>query len=927
MLYEQLSKERKEQQALDALPEWFTTLGWQMFKDKYLYNALSYRGRLIRIAETAAYYMPKRDVWKQRFFDIMWNGWLAPSTPVLANMGTDRGMPVSCLTGDSWINTKLGGMKQIKDIKLGDEVLTHKGRYMPVINKTSRPSADDLYLLKVRTRQTPIKITGNHQVLTNLGWVRVDELDERKHWIATNRELDVLEKDTVELPLNIYQEEPSTNPGHYTAKILPHEVEVTEELAWALGLWFAEGSLNRNKNTKKIKPYSSHGRSIKITMHHNEEPYLLKWGEIMNKYFGVEFNIHKAKQGLWSNCTINSIVLATFFGQEFGVNCKTKYLPRYLMNMSSKNCRSFLEGFYCGDGRKSSGSKITTPDIRIANPYLCGQLYEMCLRCGLDVSLSLQDKGSSGRSYQLSFFDGGLHPRERKRAYTFIDFADGNRYCRFSLEKLSINEEVFDIEVKEDHSFSVAGVVVHNCSGGYVPDSIDGFYTAQHETALLTQQAFGTSAYLGDIRPRGSSISGGGKASGILPVFKDFVQLSQDVSQGGIRRGAWAGYVSIEHDDFWEIVSYILNEPDDCNVGWNIHDSFIEKLEAEEPEAIKRLQEAMYVKCVTGRGYFFFVDKVNRSRPVRYEELELLIKASNLCTEITLPSDEDHTFTCVLSSMNLAKYDEWKDTDAVFWATVFLDCVAEDFINRGSKIKGLEKAVRFTYKSRALGLGTLGFHTYLQQNNIAIESLEAHFKNMEIYKHLHDESLRASQWMAQELGEPEWCKGHGVRNSHRCAIAPNTSSALICGSVSQGIEPVYQNVYTQGSASGDMYRINPVLLKIMKEKGVYNKKVLEDIASKQGSVQHVDWLDDHQKLVFKTAFEIDQKTLIRLASARQQYICQAQSLNLFFNADEDEQYIMEVHKEAFLDPNIKSLYYLRSLAGVQTSKECLSCEG
>jgi len=278
---------------------------------------------------------------------------------------------------------------------------------------------------------------------------------------------------------------------------------------------------------------------------------------------------------------------------------------------------------------------------------------------------------------------------------------------------------------------------------------------------------------------------------------------------------------------------------------------------------------------------------------------------------------------CVLSSMNLAKYDEWKDTDAVFWATVFLDCVAQDFITKGSKIKGLEKAVRFTEKSRALGLGTLGFHTYLQQNNIAIESLEAHFKNLEIYKHLHDGSLRASEWMAKELGEPEWCKGYGVRNSHRTAIAPNTSSALLCGSVSQGIEPVYQNVYTQGSASGDMYRINPVLLDIMKTKGVYNKKVLEDIASKQGSVQHVDWLDDHQKLVFKTAFEVDQKTLIRLASTRQQYICQAQSLNLFFNADEEEQYIMEVHKEAFLDPNILSLYYMRSLAGVQTSKECL----
>ncbi|CAB4127378.1 NrdE-prime, ribonucleoside-diphosphate reductase, alpha chain [uncultured Caudovirales phage] len=298
------------------------------------------------------------------------------------------------------------------------------------------------------------------------------------------------------------------------------------------------------------------------------------------------------------------------------------------------------------------------------------------------------------------------------------------------------------------------------------------------------------------------------------------------------------------------------------------------------------------------------------------------------CTEIALFSDEDHTFSCVLSSMNASKYDEWKDTDAVFHATVFLDCVNQDLIEIGKNIKGLEKVVRFAEKSRALGLGLLGFHTYLQDNMIAFESFEAHLKNIEIFQHLDKESKRATEWMAYQYGEPFWCKGYGVRNTHRIAIAPNLSSALICGSVSQGIEPIYKNAYVQNTAAGKMDRVNPSLLNLMKEKDVYSPEVVKDIIRNNGSVQHVDWLTDEEKLVFKTAFEIDQKTIIKLASVRQKYIDQAQSINLFFSADESEEYISEVHKLAFQDKWIKSLYYIRSETGVQTSKEsCLACHG
>ena len=467
-----------------------------------------------------------------------------------------------------------------------------------------------------------------------------------------------------------------------------------------------------------------------------------------------------------------------------------------------------------------------------------------------------------------------------------------------------------------------------SCSGGYIKDSVSGFYEGRLETAVLTKNGFGTSAYLGDIRSRGSNISSGGKTSGTLPVFQMFVDDMRKITQGVSRRGAWAGYLPIDHDDFWEVAQYLEHHPDDLNVGWNISDSFIERLNSGDEDALKRWKRVLKVRAVTGKGYLFFVDKVNRSNPDMYKDLGLDVKASNLCTEITLHSSSDHTFTCVLSSMNASRFDEWEENNSVFIATVFLDCIAQVFIDEAKGIKHLENAVKFTEKGRALGLGVLGFHTYLQNKMIPIEGLEAHMINVDIFRHLHDESLKASQWMATEWGEPEWCRGYGVRNTHRTAVAPNTSSALLCGGVSQGIEPVVANVYKQGSAAGNLWRINPSLLKIMKDRGVYNDETIERIGMNNGSILEETWLNDEEKQVFKTAYEIDQGALLRLANTRQPYICQAQSLNLFFDADEEEEYISQIHKEACLSENIKSLYYMRSSAGVQASKgECVACEG
>ena len=466
-----------------------------------------------------------------------------------------------------------------------------------------------------------------------------------------------------------------------------------------------------------------------------------------------------------------------------------------------------------------------------------------------------------------------------------------------------------------------------SCSGGSVQDSVDDFYKSRHEAAMLTKYGFGTSAYLGNIRPRGSKISKGGKSSGVIPVFKGFVQDMRDIAQGSSRRGAWAGYLPIEHKDFDELADLVLSEPDDANVGWNISNEFIDKLNKGDAEATRRYQKAMKLKMVTGKGYFCFIDKINAKRPVAYARNDLRVKASNLCDEITLFADDQHSFTCVLSSLNVAKYDEWKDTDAVFWATVFLDCVAEEFIQKAEGVSGLEKAIRFTKKGRALGLGQCGLHTYLQSKMIPFESLKAHLISTSVAKHIYNESLRASQWMAEKLGEPEWCKGLGLRNTHRIAVAPTKSTAVLMGGVSEGINPDPAMSYTQMTAAGEVERINPTLLEIMKKCGAYTKQNITDIKDKMGSVQHVNWLTDEQKGVFKTAFEIDQETVVRMASARAAYIDQWQSLNLFFAADEDPAWISRVHKKAFNDPNILGLYYIYTQAGVQASKEeCQACQ-
>lgn len=467
-----------------------------------------------------------------------------------------------------------------------------------------------------------------------------------------------------------------------------------------------------------------------------------------------------------------------------------------------------------------------------------------------------------------------------------------------------------------------------SCAGSVVGDSVRGFYDNYREVALLTKEGFGTASDLSGVRPRGSKISKGGKASGVMPVIQHHIQDMRDVAQGTARRGAWAAYLNIEHGDFWEVIQYLEKHPDDFNIGWIITDEFIAKLNAGNKQAHKRFQRAMKVKMIFGKGYFFFIDKVNRNRPQMYKDLGFMVKASQLCTEIFLHSDETkYTYTCVLAWMNLSKADEWKDTDAAFVATVFLDCVVSEFIEQASQIVGLEKAVAATKAGRAIGLGAGGYHTYLQEHDMPFDSVDAHMFNVTIFKHINNQSLEASKWLAKELGEPEWCKGYGLRFTHRMAVAPTKSTALIYGGISEGINPDAAMCFTQKTSAGDVDRVNAPLLALLKRKGLDIEACIADVVLGYGSVQHVSWLTEEEKDVFKTAFEINQRVILREAAARQKEIDQGQSLNLFIDKELGEKEIAKIHQEAFLMEWIHSLYYVYSSRGVvSSSSECTSCQ-
>lgn len=477
-----------------------------------------------------------------------------------------------------------------------------------------------------------------------------------------------------------------------------------------------------------------------------------------------------------------------------------------------------------------------------------------------------------------------------------------------------------------------------SCNGISVSDNIDSIFQKNHELAMLSKHGAGVSLYLGNIRSRGKDITGNGKSSGIIGWCKNYDSTVSSVSQGSTRRGAAALYLDVDHGDIEDFI-HLRRPTGDLNLrclnlnhGVCITDAWMHEMLDGDAKKRKIWEMLLTNRVETGEPYLFFTDNVNRQNPECYKANGLKVTSSNLCTEIFLFVNTSHSFVCCLSSLNLVKYNEWKDTDTVEIAVRFLDAILEEYIRKSENVPGLECSRRSAIKGRALGLGVLGWHSLLQQCMIPFDSFEAMQLNNEIFKTMRIRADAETKRLAEELGEPEWCKGFGRRNTHCLAVAPTVSNSTISGGHSAGIEPIAANIYSQKSAKGTFIRKNPQLEQLLEQRNKNTPEIWRSINEQLGSIQHLDFLTDEEKAVFLTAREINQHAIIKQAAQRQKYIDQGQSVNLFFASNASPKYIHEVHLAAW-EQGLKTLYYCRSEGVIRgdlafrSKEECTACEG
>ena len=487
-----------------------------------------------------------------------------------------------------------------------------------------------------------------------------------------------------------------------------------------------------------------------------------------------------------------------------------------------------------------------------------------------------------------------------------------------------------------------------SCFGIDVADSILDIGNKNLEMMLLAKHGGGVGVGINMIRPAGANITGNGTSDGTVPFCKIYDSSILATNQGAVRRGAASVNLNIDHAD-WEDWLEIREPKGDINrQSLNLHqctiigDKFMRKLRDGDKVARRKWGKLLQKRKATGEPYIMYKGNVNKNNPSAYKDNALKVFMTNICSEIVLHTDENHSFVCCLSSLNLAKYHEWKDSNLIYDSIWFLDGVLEEFIQKSKNRRGFENAVRSAEKGRALGLGVLGWHTYLQQKGFPFEGLLAQYETRRIFSQIKIESERASMALADTYGEPLWCVGTGFRNTHLRAIAPTVSNSKLAGNISPGIEPWAANVFTDQSAKGTFIRKNPTLVNVLEKLGLNTKKIWDKILVDGGSVQDIKELDNIMvgpqndipiKEVYKTFKEINQLELVNQAGIRQQYIDQAVSLNLAFPSQADPKFINKVHLEAH-KKGIKTLYYMRTesvlrgdIASQAMDENCLSCDG
>jgi ribonucleoside-diphosphate reductase alpha chain len=467
-----------------------------------------------------------------------------------------------------------------------------------------------------------------------------------------------------------------------------------------------------------------------------------------------------------------------------------------------------------------------------------------------------------------------------------------------------------------------------SCFGSHVEDSMESILFTHAEVGQMTKLGGGTSGYFGDLRPRGAPITNNGKSNGSYSFTELFDTAINVVSQGETRRGQFAGYIDIEHEDLDEWLN-IKTEGDpvqDIYYGVIVGDDWFQSMIDGDAEKRAKWAKIVETRINIGVPYIIFRGNMNDGKPQVYKDNEYQINASNLCTEVALPATADESFVCCLSSMNALHYDEWKNTDAVETLTYFLDAVMQEFIDKTEGTRFMQRATRFAKRHRAVGIGVLGWHSYLQRNMIPWNSMEAMQVNNELFSYIKDSSYAASEELADMFGEPEVLEGYGRRNATTMAVAPTKSSSIILGQISPSVEPLKSNYFVRDGAKLKTTQKNRFLQELLEQRGKNTMDVWDSIMAQDGSVQHLEFLSEHEKDVFKTFAEIPQLSIIKQAGQRQKYIDQAQSINI--SVDPDEVSIKDINRlyiEAW-ESGVKSLYYQKSVNAAQKfSQQILDC--
>ena len=482
-----------------------------------------------------------------------------------------------------------------------------------------------------------------------------------------------------------------------------------------------------------------------------------------------------------------------------------------------------------------------------------------------------------------------------------------------------------------------------SCFGSHIADDMGDILFAQSEVGMMSKLGGGTSGYFGKLRHRGAPVKNNGKSSGSVHIMQLFEKMVDVVSQGSVRRGRFSPYLPIDHPDINEFLEIGTegNPIQELTHGVTVSDKWMEEMRDGDVEKRTVWAKVLQSRSEIGYPYILFRDNANNNAADVYQDKNMEVYASNLCTEIMLPSNDNWSFVCCLSSINLLHYDKWKETDAVETLTYFLDAVMEEFITKLDAYKNstdrddmltfkfMEKAYNFAKENRALGLGALGWHSLLQSKMLSFDSQEAFNLNYEIFKYIKEQSYKASEELATLYGEPKVLKGYGRRNTTLNAIAPTTSSAFILGQVSQGIEPIWSNIYVKDIAKIKTTIKNPFLAQLLEEKDMNTTDVWRSIRDFDGSVQHLEFLTEHEKNVFKTYPEIDQLDVVYQAASRQEHIDQGQSINVMVHPDMPTKDLNNIYVTAW-KMGVKSMYYQHSMNAAQQfkqKKECSSCEG